>query len=175
MNEQFEIEREIKKCRDALVERGKEIIKTTGIDKKDGLTATQIHNLLHAAWNRNTLLGIQRFAEEQIERSKPRIPDSIEQADGEAWKFGWKKTKSEETGKYFGNILIDELNSLIREIAENITDNSRIGYDRQGEVEMKLAREFLTYFAWYFIHLQAEEQEQRESDITSTRGGEAHV
>ena len=157
MNLRFELEREIKRHRDVLVERSQELIDANaGIEKTGGLTTTQIHNLLHTAWSRRTLSSIQHFIHQQMERS----------AEGEAWKFGGQKTDSGESGKYFGDRLIAELYRFIADIAQIIVANERIGYDLQNEVEMKLAREFLTYLAWYFIHRQNE---------ATRKGGNTHV
>jgi hypothetical protein len=160
MNERFEIERQINAHREVLIERCQKFVDSTRIYEPNGLTSTQIHNLLQAALDARQIGDIKQFIEKQMERSFPQDHQAVSVAKGKAWKVGWEKHGEKESGQWFGERLWTELQE-VAEFAEYIVDGSRIPYgfqreDFQREVELQLLREFLTWFVWYVTHCRRE-------------------
>ena len=155
----------VETMRDDLARRARRLVETTHIDKKEGLSPSQVHHLIVTVNRTRSLRGVERYIEDAIERSQPKDLIQAEWGKGDVWKQACPSKHG--TGCQF-------LGERLREEAREVFVDAREKARKAGaeEVEQQAAamaclREFFGYLGWYFF---ACKKEVPQSAVHAQRG-----
>jgi hypothetical protein len=137
----------VEMMRDDLAHRVKRLVDETCIYEK-GLSPAQVHHLVVAVNQLQSLEKVREYIQDAIKRSRPKDLTQAQPGKGEAWKKACQ-TRLGSGWQFFGERLQEEAGEVFAD-ARGKARKAGTEETQQQTAAMACLREFLGYFAWYF-------------------------